>query len=464
MKPRISKLTIILIISAIIIITAIALSLFFFTDIFRSSKSAFSRYFKTISKSLEILNEDKYDNYNNLKETMPYIRKAEVYIKSSSNVADTAIMDKLKIDITAKTDYKNSKANAEINIKSAETNLSTINLIRDKQKYGFYCPDVANGYVVIENINLKKLIESMGKESYIPDEINKIRMHKLVEKNNVEEKHIENYYNLIKINTPDSAYSKNKNSKVKIDEETFNTTEYKLKLSSKESADLQIEILSKLSQDSIMMNFITSKARLLNFDNYISDINLLNNKIQERIEKFNIDSSLAEEIEISINEYKQKNLKTTIKIGEYTISIVHIKEGEKETSIYAINDKSIRISKTEEEYIIKYSYIEDDIDKSIELKHKMEGSIEDNNIKNITEITTINGIKKVTYNYKDNITFTNDIGMIKDLSNEITAVLNEYPKEELEPFMISLKRKINEVYINKGASIGINLDPIFNVY
>lgn len=464
MKPRISKLTIVLIISAIIIITGIVLALFFFTDIFRSNKGAFSRYFKTISKSIEILDEDKYDSYNNLKETMPYIRKAEAYVQSSSNVADTAIMDRLKINLTEKTDYKSSKSNIEISIKSQNVELSTIKLIRDKQQYGFYCPDIANGYVVIKNENLKELINSMGKEDYIPDEINEIRMHKLVEKTNVEQSHIESYYNFIKANTPDSAYSKKKNAKARLRNETYNTTEYSLKLSSKESADLQIELLSKLSQDSIMMNFITSKARLLNFDNYISDINLLNNEIQARIEKFKKDPSSAEEIEITINEYKQKNLKTTIKIGEYSISIYHLKEGDKEISVYGINDKSLSVSKEGEEYIIRYSYTQDDIDKAIEIKHKMEGSIEDNNIKNIMEITTINGIKSVNYSYSDQITFTNDIGTIGDLSNEIKVVLNEYPRETLEPFMLSLKRRINEVYISKGATIGINLDPIFNVY
>lgn len=464
MKPRISRLTIILIISAIIIITGIALALFFFTDLFRSNKSAFSRYLRTMSKSLEILDEDKYDSYNNLKETMPYMRKAEAYVKSSSNVADTAIMDKLKISLTEKTDYKSSKSNIDISIKSQETELSNIKLIRDKQQYGIYCPDVANGYVVVKNENLKELINAMGKENYVPDEINEIRMHKLVERTNVEESHIESYYNLIKVNAPDSAYSKKKNAKVNQDEETYNTTEYTLKLSAKESADLQIELLSKLSQDSIMMNFITSKARLLNFDNYISDINLLNNKIQEGIEKFKKDSSSAEEIEITINEYKQKNLKTTIKIGEYSISIFHLKDGDKETSVYSINDKSIEIGKENEEYTIRYSFKEDEIDKAIEIKHKMEGSIEDNNIKNIMDITTTNGIKRVTYSYSDQVTFTNDIGTINGLSNEIKVILNEYPKETLEPFMLSLKRRINEIYINKGASIGINLDPIFNVY
>ena len=41
------------------------------------------------------------------------------------------------------------------------------------------------------------------------------------------------------------------------------------------------------------------------------------------------------------------------------------------------------------------------------------------------------------------------------------AILNNYPVEQIEPFIKQLKEKINQVYISKGASIGINLDPIF---
>ena len=77
------------------------------------------------------------------------------------------------------------------------------------------------------------------------------------------------------------------------------------------------------------------------------------------------------------------------------------------------------------------------------------------------EITTTNGIKKVTYSYKDNISFTNDIGMIETFNENDIAILNNYSKDEVKSFMKSLKEIINYVYVNTGADIGINLDPIF---
>lgn len=319
------------------------------------------------------------------------------------------------------------------------------------------------GYIGVKNENLKELFLKLGIDGYIPDEMNKIKIDKFLEETKVEQAHIEDYYNIFKNNTPDNAYTKKKNAKVKIDDKSYNTTEYTLNLSAKDSSDLQIALLSKLSQDSIMMDFITSKARLINIDNYLSDINLLNSKMKERLEKLKANPEEAEEITITVNEYKQKNLKTTIKIKDNTFFMFHIKEDDVETSIYGINDLEYKVQKTKGEYIQKITNKQNDIEKYIEIKQRIEGTVQDNNIKNIMEIVHGNGIKTVTYLYTGTVTFTNDTGIIKDLSGETVAILNDYPKESVELFFSSLKNKINDVYREKGASIGINLDPIFEV-
>ena len=105
--------------------------------------------------------------------------------------------------------------------------------------------------------------------------------------------------------------------------------------------------------------------------------------------------------------------------------------------------------------------MEDDIEKSISIKSRQEGTVEENNCQNIIDITTVNGIKVVNYSYKGTTQFTNDIGVIDTFDPNSSAILNNYSKEQIEPFMKQLKNRINEVYISKGALIGINLDPIF---
>ena len=118
-------------------------------------------------------------------------------------------------------------------------------------------------------------------------------MDKLLEVTDIEKKHIEEYYNLLKNNTPDTTYSKGTN-KIKIRDKDYKTTTYTLKLSGKESADTSISILSKLSQDSIMMDFLTSKFKLLNMSDEYTDINTLNIRMQEKIEKLKSNSQDAD--------------------------------------------------------------------------------------------------------------------------------------------------------------------------
>ena len=78
------------------------------------------------------------------------------------------------------------------------------------------------------------------------------------------------------------------------------------------------------------------------------------------------------------------------------------------------------------------------------------------------DITTTNGIKVVNYSYTGKINFTNDIGTIETFDESSSAILNNYGAEQISAFIKQLKQKINNIYITKGASIGINLDPIFN--
>ena len=461
MKNKKLKLKIIIIVTIISIIAIVIALLFLFTDIFRTKKGAFFRYLKMTESGLELLNITDYNDYEELKETMPYIRNGEMIVQTSSNIADSSIMDKLKLNLQAKTNNQQEKPNYNITINSGNTELFNLSLARDKKDYAFYSPQISLKYIGVKNENLQEISDAITPNIYIPNEIMEIKIDKLLEVSNVERKHIEEYYNILKNTSPDTAYLK-ENEKIKIDEKDYNTVAYTLSLSGKESADVQMNILSKITQDSIMMDFITSKFKLLNLSEEYTDINTLNVSMLKKIEDLRLHPENAEEIKITVNEYRQKNIKTTININGKVFSIIHLEEDGEEKLILGNDDKSFEIGKKEKEYtLFKYSYIKDEIKKSITIKYHQEGTISDNNISNVMEITTENGIKKVTYLYKDTISFTNDIGAIETFDENNLAVINTFSKEDIKTFMKDLKATINYVYVNSGARIGINLDPIF---
>ena len=104
---------------------------------------------------------------------------------------------------------------------------------------------------------------------------------------------------------------------------------------------------------------------------------------------------------------------------------------------------------------------ENDIIKSAEFIYSLTGTVSENNIQNHLTIKLVDDIKRITFEYNDNINFTNDIGTLEEMQDDKVAVINDYDADYLKEFVNLVKKQINTVYINQAASIGINLDPIF---
>ncbi len=463
MKNKKMKLKLIIISVVVIIIALIIAVLFLFTDVFRTKRGAFFRYIKLTSSNLELLENNDFENIKKVQETMPYIINGEMKVQSSSNIADSSIMDKLSMTVNGKVNNANEKFNYNISVSSSSNELFSASLVRNKNIYAFTSPQIANGYIGIKNENLSNISKAIIGDIYIPNEITKLQFDKILEVSKVEKSHIDEYYKLLKNSSSDTAFSKS-SEKLEIDGKSYNTVSYKLKLENKESANIQEVLLGKLTQDSIMMDYLTSRFKLLNLPEEYTDINTLNIRMREKIEKLQANPDSAETIEITVYEQKQKNIKTTVKINDFEFSIIRLSEDNKEALFFESKDgKLLKIAKEGENKVIKYFFTEDDIEKSIEFKYRVEGTIEENNLNNIIEITTVNGIKVVNYLYKGKMEFTSDIGAIDTLDENNSAILNNYTNEQIVPFINQLKNKINNLFITQGASIGINLNPIFKM-
>ncbi len=456
-----SKTKLIILTSIIFIAFIVVLILFFKTDIFRTKRSAFFRYFEYIPSSLDILKTQDFKSYQNLKTSSPYIRKGTATIQSSSNIADSSILDKIKLNLIEKNDEKNEKNNTEIIINNSNSEFAKVEFAKEKNIMGIYSSLISNGYISIRNQNLKNLATSIGiNEKYMPNQITNINIDKVFETSTIEKKHILEIVNLIKDSSPDTAYSKENGKKIKIDDNFYSTTAYTLSLDEKSNNNMQINLLEKISQDSIIMNFLASKAKLLNLNEEYTNINSLNDEIKKEIKNLKENDAKAQAIYITIYEYRQKNIKTEIKSGENSISIEHIKDDKNESTKIKINNISLQIKKNEDKYYVKLEDTSGDT-KSIDITYNQTGSIENNDIKNKAIIQMSNGIKNIVYEYNDTVSFSSDIGTLHGLENRQTVILNDYEKNDVTSFINLLKNKINNVYIGKGASIGINLDPIF---
>lgn len=461
---RRSKLKFIVIILIILAIIISGLIVFFKTDFFRTKRSAFFRYFNQIPIALEVLKTDKFDSYNDKKQDSPYVRNADISIQTSSNIADSAILDSIKFKVNQKMDQQNEHGSIDFVVNKNNEQLIKISAIQNKDSYGILSEDVTNGFVTVKNSDLKRVAKDWGMSTtqLIPDTFRNIKIKTILQTSKNEKNHIDDCVKLIKNNVPDTAYSKEGKKKIKINNKSYITNSYKLSLNANDSANLQCDILEKISKDSILMDYFASKAKLLNLDEEYTTINSLNNLIKKRVNDLKSNPQLAGKLEITVYENKQKNVRTEIKSGENTILIEHVDEGNDEYSSLTFNKYRYSIEYDGNKYYFEHENTsEENFTKKIRIEYSQSGSVESNDIKNNMVIIKNDGAKSITYAYSDTVNFTKDIGKIDDFGTNKVIVLNDYSDDDLKSFFELLRKKINDVYVKKGSLIGINLDPIF---
>ena len=211
------------------------------------------------------------------------------------------------------------------------------------------------------------------------------------------------------------------------------------------------------------MDFITTKLRMMNLSEEYTDINSLNRKLKQFATEYQLNPSRYGKLSISVSEEKQNNIQIVIKFGNNSILINHIKNNNEEMAIFKINNSSVKLKKEDAKIITELKTTTDEnIERSILIVKEKVGSVNDNNLQYNYNIKYVNGIKSLDLTYNEQYTFGDNVGEIqgfKDANNVV--ILNEFNKEQVKSFVDKLKLKINEVYISKGSSIGISLDPIF---
>ena len=142
---------IITVITTILIITAIVLYLIFNTDFFRTKRGAFIRHLQTTSNAFDTINSIQDKSVSEARKNKKYYLKGSMKINSSANVADSNILDKIRVNMIAKSDYKNEKSNMDISITSDNNEISKISVIRDSDYYGIFNSDISSSYISVKN-------------------------------------------------------------------------------------------------------------------------------------------------------------------------------------------------------------------------------------------------------------------------------------------------------------------------
>ena len=410
----------------IIIITGILLYLN--TDMFKSNKTLFFKYFGKNSENIkeieEIFESTEYEkNLQNNKYTddinikVNYTNNLQTTSEDNSNtINNVKLLIKGEEDKNNKYSYKDFKLEKDKNIatntenqsssensnesNNKEQNIMEVEYIKNDNNYGIRFSDLFKQYLLVENNNLKDLFRKIGYSEQelenVPDsiEINDITLSDIKFTEDEIKQLSEKYSEIINKKVSKEKFEKNSKQVITINEKNITTNAYILKLTNEELNNLYVDLLESLKQDEIILNKIES------IQNKINSININSSESKDLKEIF------AEEIDLQIEKINKTN------IGNQETKII----------VYENSGKTIRTAIQGKDYEINFDYINTQDEKNIELIVKKD-EIETYNIK----------LKKD----KDGIK------------------LDIYSNDETNPIKISLEQNKNES--DKKCSNNINL-------
>lgn len=430
MMPRKKRIALAIAIPPIIVIIIIitGILLYLNTDMFKSNKTLFFKYFGKNSENIkeieEIFESTEYEkNLQNNKYTddinikVNYTNNLQTTSEDNSNtINNVKLLIKGEEDKNNKYSYKDFKLEKDKNIatntenqsssensnesNNKEQNIMEVEYIKNDNNYGIRFSDLFKQYLLVENNNLKDLFRKIGYSEQelenVPDsiEINDITLSDIKFTEDEIKQLSEKYSEIINKKVSKEKFEKNSKQVITINEKNITTNAYILKLTNEELNNLYVDLLESLKQDEIILNKIES------IQNKINSININSSESKDLKESF------AEEIDLQIEKINKTN------IGNQETKII----------VYENSGKTIRTAIQGKDYEINFDYINTQDEKNIELIVKKD-EIETYNIK----------LKKD----KDGIK------------------LDIYSNDETNPIKISLEQNKNES--DKKCSNNINL-------
>lgn len=430
MMPRKKRIALAIAIPSIIVIIIIitGILLYLNTDMFKSNKTLFFKYFGKNSENIkeieEIFESTEYEkNLQNNKYTddinikVNYTNNLQTTSEDNSNtINNVKLLIKGEEDKNNKYSYKDFKLEKDKNIatntenqsssensnesNNKEQNIMEVEYIKNDNNYGIRFSYLFKQYLLVENNNLKDLFRKIGYSEQelenVPDsiEINDITLSDIKFTEDEIKQLSEKYSEIINKKVSKEKFEKNSKQVITINEKNITTNAYILKLTNEELNNLYVDLLESLKQDEIILNKIES------IQNKINSININSSESKDLKESF------AEEIDLQIEKINKTN------IGNQETKII----------VYENSGKTIRTAIQGKDYEINFDYINTQDEKNIELIVKKD-EIETYNIK----------LKKD----KDGIK------------------LDIYSNDETNPIKISLEQNKNES--DKKCSNNINL-------
>lgn len=443
-SKKILIIAIIIIVVLAIVGTALGFALMS-TDMLKSEKDMFSKYFmQNIDAIKKLKNSNTYNIYKTLNEEGIYESNVDVKVKYSEGGEISNPINDLSAQINTKKDITDEYLYSDAQILFKGEEYIECELIRQKDIAGIRFSDVVKQFITVrDDENKEKIAKNLEiSQSELEDYLEVINgtenmLEKIItteEINTLKEK----YVNMIKETFDKATYKNLKKVMITVNNNTIDANAYSVYLSAGQVGDMVIQILESIKTDDTILN----KAKILGYEKLPEKIDNLIGELSD-YEEFN---------DLKITVYQQKGLTVRTEIDLTTDKIIiennqnkiymqrNILNKEKEQT------QMIEIIKNtndnEEIYNVNINIVDGENQNTINIVNEMQNSTDKLTIN--TELKYISGIKEIS------VTALNTINKLDELTEKLeidannNVTLNDIDEERMKNIINSLKEKVPE--------------------
>lgn len=448
------------IVVALVVILLATISVFVVlkTDLFKSNKTLFWKYAGAQLESFEQTPNIQLEEIEKLKMQSPYVTQGELQIGTE----ETNTSQNIKLTINSENDRVNEYTHANSKIEFANNIIFDIDYVKNDNIYALKSDEIVTAYLGVKNENLKVLFQKLGVEGNfnIPDEIRLNDYSEVLKFSEKDLEHIkETYTEVITNSFTNENYSKQTGAILEKDGTSYETTSYRLDLSSEQIVNILQKILTTLKSDSITLNLIIEKIKILGITDEEITIDEVTGAIDEIIEELNQEE--FQDISFVVYSYKGETIgaevivKNTGKATIYTQKnskkiIYEGYEEEERVTIELINNVT-----TTQSNIQLIMNINDETQVNIDIINT--GSANQRGLNTTCEISVVNEENEVKATYNQTIEFVDKLEETITLDETNSVVLNDYNAQDLKALMEAIMTRTSEVVGQKVQLIMSNL-------
>ena len=457
---------------------------YFFTDLFKSNETLFYKYLLVGMQNMQMPTSTQLQEIANKQQNSPYEVSGELTLQytpeeeteESSSVADA--LAQVKVAVTGQNDPLQEASYRKLELQLAENPIFEVEYANSNQIAALKSDEIVNAYVGVKNENLKVLAQKLGirNAETIPDVIgeNTTNIAELFSITEEEKAHIqETYTQVIQQTIADELYTKQQEMTIQKEGTEYVTTAYRLDLSAQDVKNVVVQILQTLKEDSITLNWLTTKAKLLGLGEEYTQVNQFTATIENWIEQIQDNENFAEGgLSLVVYHYQGNTIQMEVIMGNSLKLTIYPEKDEMGNSKInmQLDDLSgdgdfskiqltITMNITDAQTVIQGEMNIDD-KTMYTVNITTAGTASQNNVNTTTDFMMSSEGNSWGVTYTEQKNFVEEIEDMLLLDNTNCAILNDYPTDQLQQLITAITQRTIVVWMGKVQEINSYINPV----